>query len=236
MRRGTVQRLVIAAALGTVTNVMVTVLCVYRAPAGSETVHWLWDRGDGYFGIWTRGGPGKAIYRWYAHGRTDPRTLGVPHVTTRAISSPPRGSTLRSAYWTSAIAEKAASGGGSRIDVAYGWPCLSFRGGYTETFGGPATAGIVHDVEPHLDEMVIDVVRNGKAVQITDPRPTPLIPVWPGVVVNSVLFGAAWYGLLLIPASLRRGRRRRRGACVECGYDRRGIAPEAACPECGTSA
>jgi rubrerythrin len=28
--------------------------------------------------------------------------------------------------------------------------------------------------------------------------------------------------------------KRKNGACQACGYDRRGLATDAACPECGT--
>ena len=34
----------------------------------------------------------------------------------------------------------------------------------------------------------------------------------------------------------RLARRRRAGMCVKCGYDRRGLAPGAICPECGAPA
>lgn len=58
-------------------------------------------------------------------------------------------------------------------------------------------------------------------------------PVWPGFLINTLFF-AAIVGLCLWGAvSLRMRWRRREGVCEACGYDRRGLAVGAACPECG---
>jgi hypothetical protein len=51
-----------------------------------------------------------------------------------------------------------------------------------------------------------------------------IVPIWPfavGAIAASAYF---W---------IRRGRPRI-GACVACGYDRRGLEVDAACPECGS--
>jgi hypothetical protein len=54
------------------------------------------------------------------------------------------------------------------------------------------------------------------------------LPLW---MALAVLGTPCWLG---IARAVRAGRRRRRGRCAACGYDRRGIAVESACPECGT--
>lgn len=68
------------------------------------------------------------------------------------------------------------------------------------------------------------------------PRPAlvlPLVPRWPEFLINTAAWGAALW-LVTSGASLfRRARRRRRGLCPACGYDRRGLPDTAACPECG---
>jgi hypothetical protein len=60
-------------------------------------------------------------------------------------------------------------------------------------------------------------------------------PVWSGFWGNSACFaavaGLGW--LLMVP--LQRSRRRRRGLCAGCGYDRHGLDAGARCPECGRS-
>lgn len=54
------------------------------------------------------------------------------------------------------------------------------------------------------------------------------------VVLPLVLVVAGPPAILEWIANVRRTRRTRRGQCVSCGYERRGLAEEAPCPECGT--
>jgi len=60
-----------------------------------------------------------------------------------------------------------------------------------------------------------------------------LFPVWPGFAVNTLAYGAMAWGLLFAPGVVRRWRSRKRGACVKCGYDLKGVAAGSVCPECG---
>ncbi len=61
----------------------------------------------------------------------------------------------------------------------------------------------------------------------------PVQPVWPAFALNTLVYGALAWGVLFAPGVVMRWRRRRRGACVGCGYDLKGIAPGGMCPECG---
>ena len=63
------------------------------------------------------------------------------------------------------------------------------------------------------------------------PRVLPLRPVWTGFAINSVLFAAVLW-TPFVPFTLRRLIRRKRGHCIKCGYDLRGVEHEV-CPECG---
>jgi hypothetical protein len=66
----------------------------------------------------------------------------------------------------------------------------------------------------------------------------PLLPVWPGFLINTALYAAILWLLIPGPLVLRRLIRRRRGRCPKCGYDLRGQRPEVGaapgkgCPEC----
>jgi hypothetical protein len=64
-------------------------------------------------------------------------------------------------------------------------------------------------------------------------RMVPLRPLWMGLGVNAVLYGAALWCVARAGRGVRAWDRRRRGACGGCGYDLRGIA-STLCPECGT--
>lgn len=61
----------------------------------------------------------------------------------------------------------------------------------------------------------------------------PLRPLWPGFLINTFFYAILAFALVRTPRVVRRAIRRRRGRCVGCGYDRDGLDPEAACPECG---
>ncbi len=55
--------------------------------------------------------------------------------------------------------------------------------------------------------------------------------VWPGLVGDVLVWGAAWGVVLASPGVLRRCRRAAKGRCVACGYDLTG--GRGVCPECG---
>ena len=59
----------------------------------------------------------------------------------------------------------------------------------------------------------------------------PYRPIWPGFAVNTLLYAAILW-VPFAPFALRQVLRRRRGACLQCGYDLRHAEHEV-CPECG---
>ena len=56
------------------------------------------------------------------------------------------------------------------------------------------------------------------------------VPMWLPAVVLALPALAVW---TLDTIATRR--RNRKGLCPKCGYSRRGIGPDAPCPECGTA-
>ena len=93
----------------------------------------------------------------------------------------------------------------------------------------------------HSDEARLPAWRRGLRVASPDAPPDehllPLDPVWPGFAYNTLAYGGAAWALLATPTLVgfifgRKRRRRRRGLCVACGYDMRGLE---SCPECGGS-
>ena len=65
----------------------------------------------------------------------------------------------------------------------------------------------------------------GAALTIVAPWPLAMTAAFAGTLLTS---------LVLALISRRRKRRAERGECPGCGYDRRGLAVDAKCPECGT--
>ncbi|MEE9128820.1 MAG: hypothetical protein V3T84_02295 [Phycisphaerales bacterium] len=60
----------------------------------------------------------------------------------------------------------------------------------------------------------------------------PLRPIWPGFAINTVFYAALLWLLTFGLFAVRRVIRRKRGHCINCGYDLRGDF-SAGCPECG---
>ena len=61
----------------------------------------------------------------------------------------------------------------------------------------------------------------------------PLRPIWAGFAINTIFYAAILWLLALVPFTVRRMIRRRRGRCIKCGYDLHGHSGGAVCPECG---
>jgi hypothetical protein len=62
----------------------------------------------------------------------------------------------------------------------------------------------------------------------------PLRPAWARFVVDSLFYAAVLATLFVGPGLVRWRWRHRIGRCTRCGYDRRGLATDGKCPECGT--
>ena len=106
---------------------------------------------------------------------------------------------------------------------SFGWPKLSLRGG--EWGQGP-------------DELTRFGVSN--AIELTGrtayggKRYLPLLPLWPGFVINTIFCAAIVWMLFAAGGRMRRRRRIKRGLCPKCAYDLRG-SDSKICPECGTA-
>ena len=64
----------------------------------------------------------------------------------------------------------------------------------------------------------------------SDSRRFPCFPLWPGFALDTAFYGTLAFLLWSAPGYVRTTRRRRRGRCVACGYELKGMP---VCPECG---
>lgn len=78
------------------------------------------------------------------------------------------------------------------------------------------------------------VERYFTGVQSSTPSLGLYRPWWPGLIGNGAIFAATFGIGRFALIAMARTHRRHRGRCESCGYDRRGLAVAAVCPECGS--
>jgi hypothetical protein len=110
-----------------------------------------------------------------------------------------------------------------QVRIDHGWPLRSMRAVLVGHSGQDIGAARI-EAPPWL--------RPSKSNFGLPPR---VIPV--GFTLNTLLAAGVLLGLVEGFAFARRRVRRRKGRCAACGYDRGGLAGDAAaCPECGAAA
>lgn len=118
----------------------------------------------------------------------------------------------------------------SRRQSAFGFPlvCLWYeRSGGLSMFGSAMRLHGGYEISKALGRE-----RSGFVAEAA----LPLRPVWTGMALNTLLYSAAWFGVIALIGRWRRARRSRAGVCPKCRYDLRGLPADAACPECGNEA
>jgi hypothetical protein len=149
--------------------------------------------------------PDEAQARW-ATSHQGREEIATPTVPAWALSSLDSAATRL---------PPAASTSGATIAVsAIGWPFISLKGVQTRTTTGVTNDGIIW-LGPRFSMFYL--------------------PIWPGLLLNTLIFSAAVFAAHWSSRAIIRRRRRAKGRCAGCGYDRRGLTPDAMCPECGAA-
>ena len=116
----------------------------------------------------------------------------------------------------------------TRSEGAHGWPlyCLRWSRDYRNIKGG---FQIGH---PSMFQHSYKTRNSSSHASFQTYTVVPFLPIWKGLVLNTLLYAAILWLLILGQWTLHRMLRRKRGCCIKCGYDLRGDTSQG-CPECG---
>lgn len=144
--------------------------------------------------------------------------------------------------WNAHAGNDTGAGWGAQV-FRFGWPCTAMEWHMLRVQAPPPARGIDPPRAPWTRHWSLDVTRwlgprgSPQDQQVGLHQHLPLLPVWPGFAINTMVYALALWLLLAAPAAVRSWRaasRIRRGLCPKCGYDLRGTPVDAiTCPECG---
>ncbi|HZW07726.1 MAG TPA: hypothetical protein VFF65_11450, partial [Phycisphaerales bacterium] len=235
--RARLRRVLLSAGLGVATT------AVIAWPLAAAAVHWGWlehrlvsHGGRAFAGDAPERYKVSTSNRWLSDWYSVVRPRGSDSVL-------PLGDAQRLPGWVATPAqeqERGLPGHVGRVDTgATGWPwrCVTSESWHVWTtirndqpvdatlVVHPPASGIA--LREHLrSALVVGTTARGRTI-------VGLRPVWAGLAADVAFWSAAWLGVLSLIAAWRASRRRRRGRCVSCGYDRLGLVPADRCPECG---
>lgn len=114
---------------------------------------------------------------------------------------------------------------------------LNIYAWYHETgFPFPAMTCSVHwNTQASNADIIYDVLDGVQLPRDADfnPRALPLRALWPGFLINVLIWGTVWFALMHGWSVLRAKLRARGDRCIHCGYSRQGLPAGSRCPECG---
>jgi hypothetical protein len=123
-----------------------------------------------------------------------------------------------------------------------GWPLPALEGRAVGTMDAnsptPYVAEVGYLLRPETKAFGLAAQQQtfASSESLADLRIIPTRPLWPGLIINTLLMSAAWWVLFTIGAAglnaLPSRSRARRGLCIHCGYDLAGL-DSPTCPECG---
>ncbi len=134
-------------------------------------------------------------------------------------------------FWPTWVPQPSAGGPAYRETsgraAGWPWPCLHSTRTQTTDQSAPRSSGSLRLLES------TQYTTRGSYSSDPERGSVPLLPIWPGLIGNTVIFAAPWALLFFGAPALRATIRRRRGRCVRCGYPRTSLASSTPCPECG---
>jgi len=123
---------------------------------------------------------------------------------------------------------------GLNIEMAAGWPWRAFWAASVDYLNPDPSPAYASSRDCYGGVAVMVPIMEGEYRGDLTPMLIPLTPIWSGLILDTLLYGAVWYFLLWIARRSLRLWRRRRGRCPFCGY-RMTMLPGDRCPECGAT-
>jgi hypothetical protein len=227
-----VRRLIVAIALGIVTNAAIVAYVVWIGGLRiSRTQEWIHPEKS-----WiakSHHGPGSTIVRIFNPARMNEkwRDEFAPWRAWWTDSRPwPRAwRELRVVDWRGWFDDGVEVGAQSGIfsdqtEVwGIGWPSVCVR--RIQPLRGVTTGGMD-------DPFVVLNLPPPPPFALVKPPSDGLRPWWAGMAANTIVFSAAWSVLLIVPPVVRALLRSWTGRCPKCGYLMHEL-PSRRCPECG---
>lgn len=205
-RTGAPRSIVAALGAGTLSTILVAVIAAAVPP---KLIGW--------------GGSGMRQYEDEVWEFDVNRWPGVTHVLVSRIESPfVHG--IEPPYWSALayqdrprmLSDDRRGLNDWKHEMAAGWPLRALRGELVNS-------------SIRLDNSTPAESRS--LIRVGPEKVIPFRPLILGFAGDLVLYSTAWASLLFAPGWIRSAARRRRGACVQCGYELSGITGP--CPECG---
>jgi hypothetical protein len=100
--------------------------------------------------------------------------------------------------------------------AAHGWPMVSLES--------------QHWVTRSASDQFRALTLSGWPLSVQSQRELPIVPVWPGFAVNTILYGGVIWLIVASTAAIRSRRRLKRGLCPKCAYP---VGESEECTECG---
>ena len=172
---------------------------------------------------WSAYGLERVLPSYYEPIKKTPQALS-PSDATDPVSWPPWGDFLQARHRLLYEITEGLSVEWEGCEHCTGWPL-------------PAAWYSIRDMGRQRFEPVgaipLPIVKTASGMMdVYSVRGLPYRPIWPGLAINSVFWGAIAFGVVNAYGRTRRTLRRRRGLCPACAYP---VGASPVCTECGAA-